>query len=130
MNSPCGYVDTFALELLCLELSDEAVGKVRWRCTVGVAGDEIFLLQPLVEPGQVTITVKCIGQQVSEGEKNSFSTDQFFYITQWNFTLMPQQNYNHSSNKRPRGLDALLGHLLVKRTPVTFQLAVQRSLNI
>ncbi len=24
--------------------------------------------------------------------------------------------------KRPRGLDALLGHLLVKRIPVTFQL--------
>ncbi len=30
-----------------------------------------------------------------------------------------QQRYN----KRPRGLDALLGHLLVKRIPVTFQLS-------
>ena len=26
-------------------------------------------------------------------------------------------------NKRPRGLDTLLGHLLVKRIPVTFQLS-------
>ncbi len=26
-------------------------------------------------------------------------------------------------NKRPRGLDALLGHLLVKRIPVTYQLS-------
>ncbi len=32
-------------------------------------------------------------------------------------------------NKGPRGLDALLGHLLVKRMPV-MNLAVQRSLNI
>ncbi len=28
----------------------------------------------------------------------------------------------HRTDKRPRGLDALLGHLLVKRIPVTFQL--------
>ncbi len=28
-----------------------------------------------------------------------------------------------SCNKRPRGLDALLGHLLVKRIPVMFQLS-------
>ncbi len=36
-------------------------------------------------------------------------------------------------NKRPRGLDTLLGHLLVKRTPllpVCINLAVQRSVNI
>ncbi len=30
--------------------------------------------------------------------------------------------WENDTNKRPRGLDALLGHLLVKRIPVTFQL--------
>ncbi len=28
-----------------------------------------------------------------------------------------------NNNKRPRGLDALLGHLLIKRIPVMFQLS-------
>ncbi len=37
----------------------------------------------------------------------------------------PISLYDHPflSYKRPRGLDALLGHLLVKRIPVTFQLS-------
>ncbi len=31
------------------------------------------------------------------------------------------RNDTKTCNKRPRGLDALLGHLLVKRIPVLFQ---------
>ena len=34
-----------------------------------------------------------------------------------------KQEKNKTKNKRPRGLDALLGHLLVKRIPVTYKLS-------
>ncbi len=40
-----------------------------------------------------------------------------------NSRLFPAEPAGTGNNKRPRGLDALLGHLLVKIIPVMFQLS-------